>query len=299
MNDFVIISDSGCGLVKEEREKHGIEYVNMYYCYDGKTVPASNDWEELSAKEFYDLMRAGKRITTAQVTMQSYTEAFEKAINDGKDVLYIGTPAVLSNGVNSSMIVRDQLREKYPDATIICIDAYTCCFGLGMICIKASELRAEGKSIEETAKWVEDNRARFHQEGTVDKLDYLKRAGRVSAASAFFGGLLNIKPIIICDAKGRNAAVEKVKGRKTSLNRIVERFKERYVSGVCKQIYISHADCLEDAEILKSMIQEVVNGEEVEIIIGHVVSPIGATVGPGMIGLYFYGKEISYDAEKK
>ena len=172
MKDFIIITDSGCGLVKEEREKYGVECVNMYYCYDGMTIPASNDWEDLSAKDFYDLMRAGKRITTAQVTATSYTEAFEKAINDGKDVLYIGTPAVLSNGVNSSMLVRDSLLAKYPDAKIICIDAYTCCFGLGMICIKASEMRAEGKSIEETAKWVEENRTRFHQEGTVDKLEY-------------------------------------------------------------------------------------------------------------------------------
>ena len=193
----------------------------------------------------------------------------------------------------------DRFMTKYPEAKIICIDAYTCCFGLGMICIKASEMRSEGKSIEETAKWVEDHRAMFHQEGSVDKLEYLKRAGRVSAASAFFGGLLNIKPIIICDVKGRNTAVEKVKGRRNSLNRIVERFKERYVGGVCKQIYISHADCLEDAELLKSMVQEVVQGQDVEIKIGYVVSPIGASVGPGMIGLYFYGQEITYDAEKK
>lgn len=299
MKDYVIISDSGCGLVREEREQYGIEYVKMYYCYDGKNVPATNDWEELSAKEFYDLMRGGKKITTAQVTMQSYMDVFEKAITDGKDVLYIGTPVVLSNGLSASLIVKDKLIDKYPDSKIICIDAYTCCFGLGMICIKASEMRAEGKDIEQTAKWIEENRTRFHQEGTVDKLDYLKRAGRVSSTSAFFGGLLNIKPIIICDVKGRNVAVEKVKGRKASLARIVERFKGNYVSGVCKQIYISHADCLEDAIELKRMVEDVIKGEDTEIKIGYVVSPIGATVGPGMIGLYFYGKEITYDAESK
>ena len=299
MKKFVIISDSGCGLEKDLREKYGIEYLPMYYCYDGKTIPATNDWEELSATDFYNLMREGKRITSAQVTQASYREAFEKAINDGCDVLSISTPEVLSNGVNASIVVRDELMTKYPDAKIICIDAYVCCFGLGMLCIKAAEMRAEGKSIEETAEWVINNRAKMHQEGTVDKLEYLKRAGRVSAASAFFGGLLNIKPIIVCDVKGRNVAVEKVKGRRNSLNRIIERFKESYESGEFKYIFISHADCLADAEELKAMVENVIQDQTVEVRIGYVVSPIGASVGPGMIGLYFYGKEKTFDAENK
>jgi len=295
MKKFIIISDSSCGLEKELRDKYDIQYLPMYYCFDGKTIPASNDWEEISAKEFYDMMRQGTRFTTAQVTPSSYKEAFERAINDGYDVLSISCPAVISNGVNSSMIVRDELLKKHPESKIICIDAYSCCFGLGLLCIEASKMRSAGKTIEETAEWVINNRDRFHQEGSVSTLEYLKRAGRVSAAKAFFGGLLNVKPIIMCDVKGRNAVVEKVKGRKASLDRIVERFKERYIAGVCDYIFISHADCLEDAETVKNMIRDQIGDDPVEIKIGYVVSPIGATVGPGMIGVYFYGEQITHD----
>lgn len=298
MNKFVIISDSGCGLERPMRDKYGIQYVPMYYCYDGKTVEASNDWEEVSAKEFYDMMRNGTRITTAQVKRESYREAFENAIKEGYGVLSISTPEVLSGGVNTSMLVRDELLAEYPDAKIVCIDGYICCFGLGMLCIKAAEMRAAGKSLEETAEWVLNNRTRIHQEGSVDKLVYLKQAGRVSAASAFFGGLLNIKPIIIADVKGRNAAIGKVKGRKTSLEKIVERFKEQYVPGTFDCIFISHADCHEDAAFLKEEVEKIIGDPSVTVHIGYVVSPIGAAVGPGMIGLYFYGKEKTYDAEE-
>ena len=299
MKKFVIISDTSCGLVKEEREKYGIECVNMYYCYDGNTVLATIDWEDISAKEFYDLMRSGKKITSAQVSAFAYKEKFENALAQGLDVLYLGTPAVLSNSVNVSYLVRDELQKKYPDSKIICMDTYSCMFGLGLMCIKAAELRDTGNSVEETAEWLANHSQNFHQVGTVDKLEYLKRAGRVSATSAFFGGLLNIKPIIICDLKGRNAAIEKVKGRKNSLNKMIEYFKENYIAGVCDQIYISHADCLDEALEVKKMVEEVIGEDKTEIKIGYVVSTIGASVGPGMIGLYFYGKDITYDAEKK
>ena len=195
--------------------------------------------------------------------------------------------------------MRDELKEKYPDAKIICIDSLIACIGLGMLCIRASELRAAGNSIEETAAWIEEHKMTVHQECTVEKLTYLKQAGRVSAASAFFGGLLNVKPIIISDASGRNAAVEKVKGRGASLARLVERFKEEYLPCEYQRIFIAHADCLEDAEKVREAVREALGDKNAEIPIGYIGPVVGSTVGPGTIGIYFYGKEVTYDCNKK
>ena len=298
MQSFVIISDTSCGLEKEFREKYGIEYVNMYYCFDQKTIPATIDYEEVSAKEFYDMMRAGKRITTAQITATDYREAFEKALANGQDVLSLSTPEVISNSVNVSRLVRDELLKKYPERKIYCIDALNSCYGLGMLVLKAAMLREEGKDIDEVVKWVQDNALNIHQVGSVESLEYLKRAGRVSAAKAFFGGLLNVKPIIISDVKGRNAVIGKVKGRKVSIDKCIELFKQDYVAGVIDYVFISHADCYEEAQYIKQEIEKFVS-PEVTVHIGYVVSPIGASVGPGMFGIYYYGEKVTYDAESK
>ena len=162
---------------------------------------------------------------------------------------------------------------------------------------RASELRAEGKTIEEVADWVTANRKNVNQEFTVEKLTYLKQAGRVSAASAFFGGILSVKPIIISDINGNNAAVEKVKGRRASIQRIVERFKERYLSCEGQKVMITHADCREEAEELKQLIEEAIPDKDVPIHIGYVGPIIGASAGPGTLGVCFIGKEVTFDSK--
>ncbi|MBE6645647.1 MAG: DegV family protein [Ruminococcaceae bacterium] len=294
MKKFVIITDSCSDLDKELRAKYDIQYVPMHFSIDGKDYVASLDWDEISAPDFYNVMRGGKRIMTAQVNANDYIAAFEDAINNGYDVLSISCSAALSASVKASYTVRDSLLEKYPDAKIICIDALNSCSGLGMICIAAAELRSEGKSIEETASWVEENKLKFNQEATVDKLTYLKQAGRVSAASAFFGGIFNVKPIIISDVGGKNAAIEKVKGRKTSIDRLAERFSEEYEPG--REIVIAHADCPADAELLKEAILGKLENKNVSVRTAYIGPIVGASVGPGTIAVYFYGKAVSYDA---
>ena len=191
---------------------------------------------------------------------------------------------------------KEEILEKHPEAKIICVDTLRACYALALLCIRAAELRAEGKTIEETAAWIEENRLTVNMIGSVDKLTYLKQAGRVSATSAFFGGLLNIKPIIIADAKGRNFAVEKVKGRRTSLNRIAEMLQENYLEQPYQRIMISHADCLEEAEELKRLCEEKI-GKALTVHIGYVGSCVGASVGPGMLGVYFFGKEVTVNKE--
>lgn len=297
MKKFVIITDSCSDLEKDLRIKYDIDYVPMHYRIDDKDYVASLDWEELSAPDFYNVMREGKRIYTAQVNAIDYQEKFESYIKKGFDVLYISCSSALSASVKSSYQVRDELLAKYPESKIICIDGLNSCSGLGILCIKASELRSEGKTIEEVADWVSAHRKIMHQEATVDKLTYLKQAGRVSATSAFFGGLLSVKPIIISDVNGQNVSVEKVKGRKVSLARLAERTKERYIAHPFQRVHIGHADCLEEALELKKLVIEAIG--DIDIHVCYIGPIVGASVGPGTLALYFFGTEETHDSLAK
>ena len=296
MKKFVIVTDSCIDLEKELREKYDIDYLPMSLSSEGKEYVADLDWKEFNAKDFYDMMRNGKIFKTAQVNASQYKIAFEQYINDGYDVLSISCSSALSNSVNESRKVEKELKEKYPDAKIYCIDSLNSCYGLGLLCITASELRKEGLSIDEVATFIEENKLKMNQECTVEKLTYLKNAGRVSAFSAFFGGILSVKPIIISDVKGRNNAVEKVKGRKTSIMRMAERFAEEYEKNPYQKIYFSHADALEDVEELKKAVLSKIDATDIETHIGYVGPIVGASAGPGTIAVYFFGKEVTVGA---
>lgn len=210
--------------------------------------------------------------------------------------MYISCSSALSASVKESYVVRDELLKKYQGSKIICVDGLNSSCGLGMLCMRASELRAEGKSIDEVAKEIEKLRFFINQDITPEKLSYLKQAGRVSAASAFFGGLLNIKPIIISDAKGQNVAIEKVKGRQTSMDRLVDMFAENYTDVPYQKIMICHGDCLEEAKKLKEQLLAVLV-EEPEIHIEYIGPIVGASVGPGTLAVQFFGKEVTLNKE--
>ena len=296
MKKFVIISDSCCDLSKDLREKYDVSYVPMHFIFDGEDHIADLDWTEFSVSEYYDIMRGGKRITTAQVSADDYRTAFENAIKDGCDVLYISCSSALSASVTASYAVRDELMQKYPDAKIVCVDSLTACTGLGLLCMTASELRAAGKTLDEVAQWLEEHKLEAHQEATPEKLNYLKQAGRVSATSAFFGGLLNIKPIIISDAQGRNLAVEKVKGRQTSIARLAERMQADFKTVDYQKIFVVHADCEEGAAALKKEIVARMPELEKDIQTGVIGPIIGATVGPGTLAVYYFGDKVTQGA---
>ena len=295
MKKFVIVTDSCSDLELELREKYDVEYIPMHMVIDDKDYEADLDWKDIGVKDFYQMMRDGKRITTAQITTEEYLNAFEKYLEKGYDVLSISCSSAFSASYSCSLKAREQLLKKYPEREIICIDSLNSCKGLGLMCITASEMRAQGKDIKEIGKWLEENKLTVNQECTVGKLTYLKQAGRVSVASAFFGGLLNIKPIIISDAIGQNAAIEKVKGKKAAIDRIAERFAEQYVDGEYQKIFFAHADCEEDLEELKTAVMNKIPGKEVETMTSCIGPIIGASTGPGTIAVYFYGKEVTFN----
>lgn len=298
MKKYIIITDSCSDLEKEFRDKYNIRYAHNTYSVNGSVSDANLDWEDRSPKEFYEIMRSGNRVATSQVNVNEYRKVFSRAIKEGYDILSLSVSTRLSSSYNISLQVAKELLESNPDTKIICIDTKNACLGLALLCIRAAELQEEGKTIEEVAKWIEDNKQTVHQEATVEKLVYLKQAGRVSATSAFFGGLLNVKPIIISDVNGANVAVEKVKGRKASFIRIAERIKEKIVDVPYQRILLGHADCLDDALELKRIIQETIS-QKLDIRISYIGQIIGASTGPGTLGVYFYGTEETYDSDKK
>ena len=296
MKKYVIIGDSTCDLPKDIREKYGIEYAQMNFVADGIEHRSSLDWEEYSPKEYYDLMRNGVLVKTTQVPREEFVSVFSHWAKQGYDILYVACSSGLSGSVGLATVVAADLKEEYPDINIICVDSLISSIGQGMLLVKAAMLRAEGKSIEETAAWIEENKLKVNQCGTVESLEYLRRAGRVTATSAFFGNIFGVKPLIISDIKGHNYAYRKVKGalnaRKEVAKDTVAAAEDIENNVVC----ISHADCLQEAEKLRDEILSLAKFKDVYITyIGPVV---GASVGPGTLITYVYGKKVIIEGKE-
>ena len=290
MANIRIFTDTNSDITKELREKYNIEYLKMCNVYDGKVVPADIEFEGWgSVKEFYDILRAGKRVTTTQVPAEDFRAAFAACAEAGDTVIYIGCALPLSSSVNTATVVARDIMAQNPDAKIYCVDAKNCCWGEGMLVIMAAQLRDEGKSAEQIVAAVEHKREYVNQFVTVGSLDMLKKAGRVKGSAAFFGNLLGVKPIIISDANGQNVPVCKVKGRNASLDKMIELTKESVINPEEQIVYISHADCPEAAEYLRQKAMEI---GFADACIGTIGSVVGACIGPDAVGIWCFGKKI-------
>ena len=295
MTEFVIFGDSTCDLNKELREQYGIEYVSMNYVVDDQEYGASLDWESHPVHDFYNLMRDGKRVFTTQVPKQNYVDAFTAALEAGKDIVYISCSSALSGSIGTAQVVAQELAEKYPDASIQCIDSLISSLGQGHLLIEASKCRDAGKSATETAEYIKSIRLQMNQCGTVDSMEYLRRAGRIKASKAFFGNLFGIKPLIISDIKGQNYAYKKVKGMSNALTAIAQHIVEA-ADGVYETLYISHADNEEVAVALKDEILALAPFKNV--IFGYVGPIVGASVGPGTLIAFSFGKEVTIEGNE-
>lgn len=288
MRPVKILTDSCCDLSSEIREKYGIDYVKMNICIEGEEIPASLDWENHTPSELYDGMREGKRITTTQVSVTTFTEKLEELISDGFDVVYIGCSGALSGSVNTAKTLFASFAEAHPEANLFAVDSCRASLGEGLIAVKAAELGKEGKSAAEIAEYIENNKLRVYQYGTVNTLDYLKRAGRVKASAAFFGNLFGVKPILSADENGNNVAIKKVKGRFASIDESVNLLGVAMKDSTDNRVFLGHADCSdEDINYLVAKVKEVIGTDNIYV---NFVGPIiGASVGPGTIVMYGWG----------
>ena len=289
MRDFVIISDSTCDLPRQLREEYGIEYVKMNYVIDGEEYGASLDWESHTVRDYYDLMRGGVRVFTTQIHRDTYYKAFSEAVEAGKDVVYIACSSALSASINVARLVAKELMGEHPEAEIYCVDSLISSLGQGFLAMEASRKREEGLSAADTAAFLESIKLCVNQCGTVASLEYLRRSGRVKASKAFFGNLFGVKPIIISDRKGQNYAYKKAKGIANARVAIAEHIADA-ANGNFDTLFLSHADCQEDIELLKEEILKVAPFQNV--IVSTIGPIVGASVGPGTVIAFCYGKEV-------
>lgn len=302
MSKFAIIGDSTCDLTTQMRKDRDIDYARMMISWVDKDkkqheIYASLDWEVYSPKQYYDLMRAGNRLITSQVTEQEYDEVFGRHLEKGEDILYIACSSGLSASIKlAQRLVQEKYSKQYPDRKFILIDSLISCMGQGMMLLRAADMRDEGKSMEEIAEELEKTKLCYNQVATVETLEYLKKAGRVSASSAFFGNIFGVKPILISDRAGMNHAIEKAKGRRNAINRCAEIIKDTVVKPEEQTCYVLNADAKqEDVEMMVNKIKELVPFKEIKVMtLGPI---IGATTGPGTFGLYYFGKEVMVEGE--
>ncbi len=298
MRKVKIITDSCSDLNTELLEKYDIDYARMTTVCDGKEAPALLTWSVEDAHELYETIRGGKRVTTAQVSMEEFHRIFKKYLDEGFDIVYIGCSSKQSGSVNTGHVMAEDILEEYPDAKIICIDSLNASIGEGMLAIEAAKLAAKGKGADEIAEHIVSVRKKVHEYVTVHTLDHLRKAGRVSGPSAFFGNILGVKPIIIADANGVQAAYKKVKGRQNSFREIVALLRDNIVAPEEQTIYIAQADC--DKTELDHLITYLKNEITCKDICVVTIGPIiGASIGPDAVGVWGFGDEVTFDIEDK
>ena len=298
MRKVKIITDSCADLNAEQLKKYDIDFVKMSTVEDGKESPALLTWSAAEAHKLYETIRGGKRITTAQVSVEEFNTVFTKYLEEGYDIVYIGCSLKQSGSVNTGHVTAQKLLTKYPDALIYCIDSLNATIGEGMLAMEAAKMAMDGKDADEINAHILKIRKTVQEFATVHTLDHLKKAGRVSASSAFFGNLMGVKPILVADANGAQAAFKKVKGRQTSLQEIVSLLKENIVDAENQTVYIAHADCQQsEIDELTKMVKSEIKCKDVSVwYIGPIV---GASVGPDAIGVWAFGKPVTFAAEEK
>lgn len=289
MNDYILISDSSTDLTPELMKESNIEILPLTFMVDGKSYLNYLDEREMPIKEFYSLLRGGKVVTTGQVNVKNFLDVFEKYLKSGLDILYIAFSSGLSGTYNSATIAAAELSEKYPERKIIVVDSLSASMGEGLLVYLAAQKAKNGASIDEVAKWVEDNKLNLCHWFTVDDLLFLKRGGRVSSAAALMGTALGIKPVMHVDNEGHLIPMSKVRGRRKSLDALVAKMEESAINPKEQVVFISHGDCLEDAEYLAKQIKSKLKVKDIKI---NTIGPvIGAHSGPGTMALFFLGSE--------
>ena len=293
MRKVKIITDSCADLNAEQLAKYNIAFAKMTVSCDGIESVATLTWSENEAHVLYNKMREGKRIITAQVSVEEFRSLFEKYLKLDMDVIYIGCSSRQSGSVNTGYVTAQKLMAEYEGSTVICIDSLNASMGEGMLAIEAAKMAKEGATAAEIEANILSMRKKVNQFVTVHSLDALKRAGRVKGPAAFFGNLMGVKPIIIADANGDQAAYKKVKGRQKSFTEIVALLKAAIIEPEKQTVYMTHGDCSRDEiDALVALIRQEIPCKDVEV--GYIGPIIGASIGPDAVGIWGFGQEVTY-----
>ena len=289
MHDFIILTDSSADLDAALAHELGVEVIPLTFMLEGASYRNYPDNRDMDPHIFYDKQRGGITATTAAANMIDFSEAAEPHLKDGRDVLILAFSSGLSVTYNSARLAAEELSEKYPDRRIYAVDTLCASLGQGLLVWYAVQQQKQGKSIEEVRDWVEENKLHLCHWFTVDDLMHLKRGGRVSGATALLGTMLSIKPVLHVDNEGHLINMSKTRGRKASLLALVDKMTETAIDPEHQTIFISHGDCLADAQFVAEEVKKRFGVKDV--FINYVGPVIGAHAGAGTVALFFMGKE--------
>lgn len=285
MANYQIITDSGSDLPKKVLEQLDVTAVPLLVNFREQTLEDSVDE---GIREMYNAFREGAVATTSAINPDRWEKAIEPALEKGEDALVIAFSSGLSTTYQSAVIAADELSQRYPERTVKVVDGLCASLGQGLLVWHAAQKRKEGLSLDALTDWLETAKYQLCHWFTVDDLVYLKRGGRVSAASALVGTMLKIKPVLHVDDEGHLISKAKVRGRKASVDMLFDKAKELALPGKNPVMFICHGDCIEDAKYLESRVKEELGVQEV--LIGYTGAVIGSHSGPGTLALFFLGE---------
>ena len=289
MSDFIILTDSSADLSGEMAQAADVQVLPLTFTIGGADYHNYPDNREMDPHLFYQRLRAGEVATTAAVNMNQYVEAIEPLLQAGRDVLVLAFSSGLSATYQSSKLAVEELSEKYPERKLYTVDTLCASLGQGLLVWYAAQERKKGRTIEEVRDWAEANKLSLCHQFTVDDLHFLKRGGRISATTAVVGSMLQIKPVLHVDDEGHLINIGKARGRQSSLKALVDKMEKTVTEAGKQTVFISHGDCLEDAEAVAQMVRERFGTQDIRI--NYVGPVIGAHSGPGTLALFYLGTQ--------
>ena len=292
MNPIKVFSDTNCDLYENIRAEHNIDLIDFSIFINGEEIALDPDWKAIDEKTLYDTLRSGSKVYILSTTDREIRTKFRKYLREGNDILYVGCCGKQSKTLFKVLRIAEELREEFPEQRVEIIDSLNASIGQGFVVLKACELVEKGLPLDEVIKQTEAMRNNVIEFCTVETLTYLSKANRVKASTATFGNLFKVKPILYSDAEGNQTSIKKVKGRKESVNEVVKLFLENVTEPENQEIYIIHGDDLEIAKYVKEkLIESGVKFKGINIMVVGAI--IGISTGPGMVGIFGMGKEVT------
>ena len=287
MRDYVIFVDSACDISRDLLNEWGAHFCSLSLAFSDD--PNEYQDYDIPASEFYSKMRNGALPKTSAANMGKFHDAFEGIVKEEKDILYLGFSSGLSATVNFAREAAEEIMQEYEGSKIVVVDSLCASAGYGLLVKLLVDKKAEGASIDQLAEFAENTKWNIMHWFTVDDLKYLKAGGRISATTALVGGMLNIKPVMKVDENGKLVSVSKVRGRKAALKAMADMYEQTAIDKKDGIVFISHGDCIDDANALAQMLKET-SGATVQLIT-NVGPVIGSHSGPGTLALFFLVNE--------
>ncbi len=286
---FAVYTDGCSNLPGKILKALEIHVLPCSYVLDDVPATYYGDIDAFDTHAYYDKLRAGSSMKTSLLNTQLFLDHFRPHLEQGKDIVYVGLSSGVSGTLQAGRMAAQELMEEFPDRTVRVVDSLGASLGTGILTCRAADLRNEGKTAAQAGDILDEEVMNLLQYFTVDDLNFLKRTGRVSGATAAIGTVLNIKPLLWGDTTGHIVALSKCRGRKKAVDAIVELYRTRAIDPENRRVAISHGDCPEEAQALAERICAIAQPKEL-IICPH--EPFtGAHVGPGMLALYFFGQK--------